>query len=176
MKDAGHKRLVWNGNTFFFNRMPVLCCLLRFRVVLKGVKQQPSKLGYLEKWKCMTMQGRRELSYLDRLGRRGTMRVVWRAIPWYWRLFVFPYCMFVYRKFFADCASVEDLRGMHIDHYNRSRVFRFFRPKFRLIKRALLPLNAKPMDQGVQKAVTPELPIEQIPARRRSASESDAPA
>jgi len=126
--------------------------------------------------KCMKMQGSRELSYLDRLGRWQAMRVVWRAIPWYRRLFVFPYCMFVYSKFLADCATIEDLRGMHIDHYNRSRTFRLLRPRFRLIKRALLPLNAKPMDQGVQKAVTPELPIEQIPARRRSASESDAPA
>jgi len=103
------------------------------------------------------------------------MRVVWRAIPWHRRLFVFPYCMFVYSKFLADCATVEDLRGMHIDHYNRSRVFRLFRPKFRLIKRALLPLNTKPMDQTVQKAVTTELPIDQIPDRRRSSTQSDVP-
>ena len=87
------------------------------------------------------------------------MRVVWRAIPWQFRPFVFPYCLFVYNRFLTDSTSVDDVRAMHIEHCYESRVFRFVRPRFHVIRRALISLDAKLSDHTVRETATTRLPI-----------------
>ena len=92
------------------------------------------------------MQECKRLSFSERLGRWGIMRVVWCAIPWLFRPFAFPYCLIVYSRFLADSIDVDDVKSMHIEHCYESRVFRLFRPKFRIIRRALLFLDMKAKD------------------------------
>jgi len=94
------------------------------------------------------MQECKRLSFSERLGRWGVMRLVWCAIPWLFRPFVFPYCLFVYRRFLADSTDVDDVKSMHIEYCYKSRVFSLFRPRFHIIKKALLSLEVKPMDQA----------------------------
>jgi len=120
------------------------------------------------------MQEPKRLSFSERLGWWGVMRVVWCAIPWRFRLFVSPYCLFVYRGFLANCTDVDEVKSMHIEHCYESRVFRLFRPRFRIIKRALLSLDMEPADQTVQKAATTVLPIPGIREERRSPAHSEA--
>lgn len=105
------------------------------------------------------MQEDRRLSLAERLGTWGAIRVVWCAIPWYFRPWVFPYCLLVYRRFLAECADVDDVKSMHIQYCYESKVFRWFRPRFHLIKGALLTLDAKPEGQAAQSLVTMVLPI-----------------
>jgi len=105
------------------------------------------------------MQECKKLSFLDRLGKWGVMRVVWCAIPWLIRPFVFPYCLIVYSRFLADSIDVDDVKSMHIEYCYESNVFRLVRPRFHLVKRALLSLDVKPADQTDQEAVTMVLPI-----------------
>ena len=63
-------------------------------------------------------------SFAKRLGRFGVMRVVWHSIPIAYRLFVFPYCLSVYKTFLAESSNVDEVRARHIDLYHKSKVFR----------------------------------------------------
>jgi len=105
------------------------------------------------------MQECKRLSFSEHLGRWGMARVVWCAIPWRFRLFVFPYCLIVYSGFLANSTSVDDVRSMHIEHCYQSKMFRLFRPRFHIVKRALVCLEAEPTDQTAQEAATTVLPI-----------------
>ena len=98
------------------------------------------------------MQGRGRTDLATRLGWWGVVRVVWRAIPWQYRLLVFPYFWSVYRGLFKACACLDEVRLVHIDLYQNSLVFRMFRPRFRMIKRALLPLDVTPSHRVVREA------------------------
>lgn len=95
-------------------------------------------------------------SFYCRLGRRGVVKLVWRAIPWQFRIMAFPYCLSVYSRVLAECSTVGDVRAMHSKYYGDSRLFKFFRPRFRLIRKALLPLDATSRDVAEHMAgVTP---------------------
>ena len=93
------------------------------------------------------MQGCERDSFSDRLGTWGIARVVWCAIPWQWRLFSFPYSFYVYRRILAASTNVDEARALHDDHCCDHTVFRFFRPRFHIMKRALLSLNMKSVEQ-----------------------------
>ena len=105
------------------------------------------------------MQEPKRLSFSERLGRWGVMRVVWCAIPWAFRPFVFPYCLFVYSRFLSDSMDVDDVKSMHIEHCYESRVFRLFRPRFHLIRKALVSLDREALGQIDREAITMVLPI-----------------
>jgi len=120
------------------------------------------------------MQECKRLSFSDHLGHWGLIRVVWSAIPWRFRLFVFPYCLFVYSRFLANSTDVGEVRSMHIRHCYESRIFGLFRPRFRFIKRALLSLDMEPADQAVQEAATTVLPIPKVREEQRSTAHSEA--
>ncbi len=120
------------------------------------------------------MQECKRLSYSERLGRWGIVRVVWGAIPWRFRLFALPYCLLVYSKFFADSSSVDDVKSMHIERCYESKIFRIFRPRFRIVKRALLAMDLEAADQTVQEAVTTVLPIPEVREQQRPAVPSNA--
>ena len=92
------------------------------------------------------MQDLRKLSFSERLGSWGIIRVVWCSIPWRFRLFAFPYCWFVYRRFMANSTNVGDLKSMHINHCYESRVFRLFRPRFHIVRGVLLSREVKRED------------------------------
>lgn len=78
----------------------------------------------------------------------GIARVVWCAIPWWCRAFVFPYWLCVYRRFLADSANLDELRARHIGYCYSSNFIRMIRPRFYLIKVALLRLDAMPVDSA----------------------------
>lgn len=81
-------------------------------------------------------------SLYNRLGKWRVMKIVWRAIPWPLRLLAFPYCLFVYRRLLARSTKVSDVREMHSALYGNSGIYRTLRPRFRVIKQALLPLES----------------------------------
>jgi hypothetical protein len=121
------------------------------------------------------MQECERSSFSDRLGRWGVMRVVWCAIPWFFRPFVFPYCLLVYSRFLADSTDVGDVKSLHIAYCYESKAFRLFRPRFHLIKKALLSLNVSPVDQIEQEAITMVLPIPEGSDEQRSTPLSTIP-
>ena len=92
------------------------------------------------------MQGRSQLSLAARLGKWGIVKVVWHSIPWQFRLFVFPYDLFIYGRFLAESTTVDEVRLMHADYCHASRVFRLVRPRFHIVKRALLSLDMNSKD------------------------------
>ena len=83
----------------------------------------------------------------DRLGRWGVVRAVWHAIPWQFRLLSFPYYLPVYSRLLAQCDSVSALKKAHTDLYDNRTVFWFCRPRYRLLKAALLPLEVETKDE-----------------------------
>ena len=87
----------------------------------------------------------KDTSFYTRLGRWGVMKVVWDAIPRPFRLLAFPYCLFVYRRLLAQSTRVSEVRTMHSALYGNSGIYRTLRPRFRVIKQALLPLESKPI-------------------------------
>ena len=105
------------------------------------------------------MQEGMKLNFSERLGRWRIMRAVWCAIPWQFRPFVFPYCLFIYSRFLADSTSVDDVKAMHIEYCYKSGVFNLVRPRFRIIKRALVCLDTELSDHTVREAATTTLPI-----------------
>jgi hypothetical protein len=86
------------------------------------------------------MEGCKRLSFSQRLGWWKIIRIVWCAIPWQFRLFVFPYCLLVYRRFLTESTNLDEVRSMHIDKCCQSRVFGLFRPRFHLVEKSLLSL------------------------------------
>jgi hypothetical protein len=81
-------------------------------------------------------------SFYNRLGRWRVVKLVWGAIPWQFRLLGFPYCLFVYRRLLAQSTRVSEVRTMHSSLYSNSGIYRTLRPRFRVIKQALLPLES----------------------------------
>jgi len=118
------------------------------------------------------MQGGKPQDILDRLGFWGAVRVVWRAIPWPFRLLVFPHFLLLYSGFFKRCTNLDEVRAMHLDYYDKSRVFRPFRPRFHVIKGALLPLVTPPSDVAVRDAAKTVRHVAWMPNRTRPQSES----
>ena len=118
------------------------------------------------------MQGCERDSFSDRLGTWGIARVVWCAIPWQWRLFSFPYSFYVYRRLLAVSKNMDDLRANHGLHWHDHTVFRLFRPRFHIMKRALLTLNTKSVEKVVHKAPTKDLSTAQVSDRQRSTTQS----
>jgi len=114
-------------------------------------------------------------SLYNRLGRWRVMKAVWHAIPWQFRLLVFPYCLSVFSKFLAQSTSVDEVKAMHSDLYSNSVMYKLFRPRFHLIKKALVPLDAKPVDQTVSKTTTTARPIAGVPAQRQANAKSNEP-
>ena len=83
----------------------------------------------------------RENSLYSRLGKWKVMKLLWCAIPLRFRLLAFPYCLSVYSKFLAESTSVTDVKAKHSTLYGDSKLFKLVRPRFRIIRRALLPLD-----------------------------------
>ena len=110
------------------------------------------------------MQG----SYFSRLGTGGVMRVVWHAIPWYLRWAVFPFYLSVYSRIFSECTNIDEVRVRHIELYYQSKCFKLCRPRFRLIKRALLPLDVKHEDLAIPKAISHVHPVAWEPSHNAS--------
>ena len=121
------------------------------------------------------MQGCKRTSFLDRLGWWGVMRVVWKAIPWQFRVFVFPHFLYVYGHFFKICTNLDEVRGMHSDYYHKSWVFKIFRPRFHMIKRALLPLDMTHSDVAVREAAKIVRPVAWIPKEAKVQSYQESP-
>lgn len=109
------------------------------------------------------MQGCKPANLADRLGWWGVTKVVWQAIPWQFRMFVFLHFLSVYRRLFKRCTNLDEVRAVHIDYYHKSRVFRIFRPRFHIIKRALLPLVVTPSDVAVRERAKTVRPVAWFP-------------
>jgi len=90
----------------------------------------------------------------SRLGMLRVMAIVWHAIPWKLRLFSFPYCFLVYRRFLARSTKASEVKSMHSELFGSSKIYKICRPRFRLIKPALLLLDVKPSDQAVHENAT----------------------
>jgi hypothetical protein len=116
------------------------------------------------------MQGCKHVSYVDRLGLWGVARVVWKAIPWQFRVFAFLHFLSVYRRLFKICTSLDEVRCMHTDYYHKFRVFRLYRPRFHVIKKALLPLDLTPSDVAVREAAQKVRPVAWIPSETKAPS------
>ena len=71
--------------------------------------------------------------------------------------------------------DVDDVKSMHIEYCYESKAFRLFRPRFHIMKRALLSLDVKPVDQTDREAVTMVLPIPESLDDQRSTTPSKVP-
>lgn len=85
----------------------------------------------------------RKATISEQLGPWRVAWVIWKAIPWRYRFFTFPYGYVVYRRIMAQSCDVSDIRLMHINYHNRSTLFRILRPRFRTIARLLSRLESE---------------------------------
>jgi len=92
-----------------------------------------------------------KMNYLERFGKKACKSMVWRAIPLKKRLLSFPFCASVYLDMFSNSSSLDELRVLHMECYDKSVVFRLLRPKFRKIKRSIRSLMAPTLDAGPEK-------------------------
>ena len=83
-------------------------------------------------------------------------------------MFTFPYFLYVYRRLLETCTSLDEVRVMHSDYYHESRAFRIFRPRFHVIKKALLPLDVTASDVAVREASKTVRPIAWIPTKTKA--------
>ena len=119
------------------------------------------------------MPERKDDSIYSRLGKRRVIKIVWYAIPLQFRLLAFPYCLSVYSRFLAQSSSISEVRVLHSALYSDSRLFKICRPRFHVIKQALLSLDIKVDDQAAHREATmacsvPPTSSEQMPVSIRS--------
>jgi len=63
--------------------------------------------------------------------------IVWRAMPFPWRLIAFPYGVLVYRRLLAASDTLRYLRAMHAKEFSSSLTFRLLRPRYRKVEHLL---------------------------------------
>jgi len=78
-----------------------------------------------------------ERNIFDTVGWRRLCAIVWRAMPFPWRLIAFPYGVVVYRRLLAASDTLPYLRAMHAREFNSSRAFRVLRPRYRKVEHLL---------------------------------------
>ncbi|MCX5644014.1 MAG: hypothetical protein NTZ17_04920 [Phycisphaerae bacterium] len=77
-----------------------------------------------------------ERSILDAVGWKRLCAIVWRAMPFPWRLIAFPYGVLVYRRLLATSDTLRYLRAMHAKECS-SLTFRLRRPRYRKVEHRL---------------------------------------
>jgi hypothetical protein len=78
-----------------------------------------------------------ERNIFDAIGWKRLCAIVWRAMPFPWRLIAFPYGVVVYRRLLTASDTLRYLRAMHAQEFNSSLAFRLLRPRYRKVEHLL---------------------------------------
>lgn len=101
-----------------------------------------------------------ERSILDAIGWKRLCAIVWRAMPFPWRLIAFPYGVLVYRRLLAASDTLRYLRAMHAKEFSSSLTFRLLRPRYRKVEHLLRAYGFQDrMSEGRCTSGTPQAAI-----------------
>jgi hypothetical protein len=89
-------------------------------------------------------------SLYETLGRAGTIGLVWHCTPLPLRWLALPYGVYVYTHLLRQCTDLGQLKWMHRDLYRRSMLFRWFRPRYRLVEAYLEQRQPQDADPPAQ--------------------------